>query len=80
VTKPEAIDISETQADSTPLLQLRVAKEDLGRVIGKAGPNCAIDPHHPARSPRGEPSKSSCRNRGLAAARALSKGPLSPVR
>jgi uncharacterized protein len=37
VTKPEAIEISETQSESMTLLQLRVAKEDLGRVIGKQG-------------------------------------------
>jgi predicted RNA-binding protein YlqC (UPF0109 family) len=37
VTKPDAIEISETKGDSTTLLQLWVAKEDVGRVIGKQG-------------------------------------------
>jgi predicted RNA-binding protein YlqC (UPF0109 family) len=37
VTRPDAIEISETKGDSTTLLLLRVAKEDVGRVIGKQG-------------------------------------------
>jgi uncharacterized protein len=37
VTKPDAIEVSETQGDSATLLQLRVAEVDLGRVIGKRG-------------------------------------------
>lgn len=37
VTKPEAIEITETPGETITILQLRVAKEDLGRVIGKQG-------------------------------------------
>ena len=37
VTKPEAIEISETTGETMTILELRVAKEDLGRVIGKQG-------------------------------------------
>ena len=37
VTKPEAIQISETEGDTLSSLELRVAKEDVGRVIGKQG-------------------------------------------
>ena len=37
VTKPEAIEIAETLGETTTILELRVAKEDLGRVIGKQG-------------------------------------------
>jgi predicted RNA-binding protein YlqC (UPF0109 family) len=37
VTKPEAIEITETLGETTTILELRVAKEDLGRVIGKQG-------------------------------------------
>ena len=37
VTKPEAIEISETPGETMTILALRVAKEDLGRVIGKQG-------------------------------------------
>jgi predicted RNA-binding protein YlqC (UPF0109 family) len=37
VTNPEAIQISETEDDTLSLLELRVAKEDVGRVIGKQG-------------------------------------------
>ncbi len=37
VNKPEAVDVKETQGDTASVLELRVAKEDLGRVIGKQG-------------------------------------------
>lgn len=38
VAKPETIEITETPGETmTMILQLRVAKEDLGRVIGKQG-------------------------------------------
>jgi predicted RNA-binding protein YlqC (UPF0109 family) len=37
VNNPEAVDVKETQSDSASILELRVAKEDLGRVIGKQG-------------------------------------------
>jgi len=37
VNNPDAVEVMETRGDSTTLLELRVAKEDLGRVIGKQG-------------------------------------------
>jgi predicted RNA-binding protein YlqC (UPF0109 family) len=37
VNIPDAVDVRETQGDTTAVLELRVAKEDLGRVIGKEG-------------------------------------------
>ena len=37
VTKPEAIEISETAGETMTIFELRVAKEDLGRVIGREG-------------------------------------------
>ena len=38
VNHPDAVEVKETQADTTSVLELRVAKEDIGRVIGKQGP------------------------------------------
>jgi len=35
VNNPDAVDVRETQGDTASILELRVAKEDLGRVIGK---------------------------------------------
>jgi predicted RNA-binding protein YlqC (UPF0109 family) len=37
VNNPDAVEVTETQGDAATLLELRVAKEDLGRVIGKQG-------------------------------------------
>jgi len=37
VIEPEAIQISETESATVSILELRVAKEDVGRVIGKQG-------------------------------------------
>ena len=37
VNHPDAVEVKETQADTASVLELRVAKEDLGRVIGKQG-------------------------------------------
>ena len=37
VTKPDAVNVVETERDGVPVIELRVAKEDLGRVIGKEG-------------------------------------------
>ena len=37
VTRPEAVEVKETQGDTASVLELKVAKEDLGRVIGKQG-------------------------------------------
>lgn len=37
VTRPEAVEVSESQTDDAAVLELRVDKEDLGRVIGKQG-------------------------------------------
>ena len=37
VNNPDAVEVTETRGDATTLLELRVAKEDFGRVIGKQG-------------------------------------------
>jgi len=37
VNNPDAVDVKETQGDTASVLELRVAKEDLGRIIGKQG-------------------------------------------
>jgi len=37
VRNPEAVNVTETERDGIPTLELRVAEEDLGRVIGKEG-------------------------------------------
>jgi predicted RNA-binding protein YlqC (UPF0109 family) len=37
VSNPEAVEIRETTAEGASVLQLKVAKEDLGRIIGKQG-------------------------------------------
>jgi len=37
VDKPDEVDVIEVKGDKTIVLELRVAKEDLGKVIGKQG-------------------------------------------
>jgi len=37
VNNPSAVKVRETRGDTASILELRVAKEDLGRVIGKQG-------------------------------------------
>ena len=37
VNNPEAVEVKEIQSDTASVLELRVAKEDLGRIIGKQG-------------------------------------------
>ena len=37
VNNPGAVEIRETTSDGASVLQLKVAKEDLGRIIGKQG-------------------------------------------
>jgi predicted RNA-binding protein YlqC (UPF0109 family) len=37
VRNPEAVNVTETEREGVPTLELRVAEEDLGRVIGKEG-------------------------------------------
>ena len=37
VDNPEQVSVSEIEASHTTVLELRVAKEDMGRVIGKQG-------------------------------------------
>lgn len=37
VDKPEAVEITEVEGEQTTVIELRVAKEDLGKVIGKEG-------------------------------------------
>lgn len=37
VDKPEAVEVREVDGEQTAVLELKVAKEDLGKVIGKQG-------------------------------------------
>ncbi|MBM4388367.1 MAG: KH domain-containing protein [Deltaproteobacteria bacterium] len=37
VDKPEAVQVNEIEGEQTSVIELRVAKEDLGKVIGKEG-------------------------------------------
>ncbi len=37
VSHPEAVKINETTSDGASVFELKVAKEDLGRIIGKQG-------------------------------------------
>ena len=37
VDKPEAVAVRETEGEQTTIIELRVAQEDLGKVIGKQG-------------------------------------------
>lgn len=37
VDKPEEVQVTEVEGEQTTVLELRVAKEDLGKVIGKQG-------------------------------------------
>lgn len=37
VDNPEKVDVTEVEGNSTVVLELRVAKEDLGKIIGKQG-------------------------------------------
>ena len=37
VSNPDAVEVKEIQGDTASILELRVAKEDLGRIIGKQG-------------------------------------------
>ncbi|OGR30179.1 MAG: RNA-binding protein [Desulfobacca sp. RBG_16_60_12] len=37
VDSPEQVEVTEIQGEQTSVIELRVAKEDLGKVIGKQG-------------------------------------------
>jgi len=37
VNNPDAVEVTETEGESASVLELKVAKEDLGRIIGKQG-------------------------------------------
>ncbi len=37
VDDPDAVDVQEVEQEGTTVLQLRVAKEDVGKVIGRQG-------------------------------------------
>jgi len=37
VDNPDAVQVAEVEGEQTSVLELRVAKEDLGKVIGKQG-------------------------------------------
>lgn len=37
VDKPDQVEVNEVEGEQTSVIELRVAKEDLGKVIGKQG-------------------------------------------
>jgi uncharacterized protein len=37
VNNPDSVEVKETQGETASVLELKVAKEDLGRIIGKQG-------------------------------------------
>ena len=37
VNNPDAVEVRETEGETASVLELKVAKEDLGRIIGKQG-------------------------------------------
>ena len=37
VNQPDAVEVTETQDDNASVVEIKVAKEDLGRIIGKQG-------------------------------------------
>lgn len=37
VNDPDAVEVRETQGETASVLELKVAREDLGRIIGKQG-------------------------------------------
>ena len=37
VTQPDAVEVQETEGETASVIELRVARDDLGRVIGKQG-------------------------------------------
>ena len=37
VNNPDAVEVKESEADATAVYELKVAKDDLGRIIGKQG-------------------------------------------
>jgi uncharacterized protein len=37
VSQPDSVEVRETQGETASVLELKVAKEDLGRIIGKQG-------------------------------------------
>jgi predicted RNA-binding protein YlqC (UPF0109 family) len=37
VSNPDAVEVKEIERDSASVIELKVAKEDLGRIIGKQG-------------------------------------------
>ena len=37
VRNPDAVEVKETQTDDASVFELKVAKEDLGRIIGRQG-------------------------------------------
>ncbi len=37
VDQPDAVEVTETQDDNASVVELKVAQEDLGRIIGKQG-------------------------------------------
>ena len=39
VDRPDEVEVTEVRGDNTTVLELKVAKEDLGKVIGKQGRN-----------------------------------------
>ena len=42
VDRPEEVAVTEIEGEQTSVIELKVAKEDLGKVIGKQGSSCKV--------------------------------------
>jgi len=62
VNNPDAVEVKETQSDTASILELRVAKEDLGPGNRQAGPHGEIDPHDSQRGRFADQSQGCARN------------------
>jgi hypothetical protein len=71
VNHPDAVEVKEIQGDTASVLELKVAREDIGRVIGKQDvppsrfdhPECRRVPHQPQGHPRDHRRALTCRPR-----------------
>lgn len=65
VDKPEDVQVVEVEGEQGAVLELRVAKEDLGKVIGQAGPDRPCAPYAARRGLFQGPSSRHAGNRGV---------------
>ena len=49
VDEPDRVEVKQIEGDRTTVIELRVAPEDIGKVIGREGPNSQGHAGHPER-------------------------------